>query len=279
MSSRRGPRALAAIVLTAALLAGCGSLDAVESTGSPAPADTATVPEARLSARSTPATTKPLAGRRIVIDPGHQLGNRNFPREINRPVNAGGLTKACNTTGTATNSGYPEATFTWRVAKKMRKRLRRLGAKVRLTRTSNSDRAWGPCIDERGRVAKRFGADLLVSVHGDGAPANAYGFHIIVPTARRPWTHRTAADSKRLAKKLRRVLTRRGVPRSTYIGGGTALSYRGDLGTLNTAGVPAVIVELGNMRNAADARRMTTARGRATYANALVRGVRLHLAR
>ncbi|UUZ57672.1 hypothetical protein [Nocardioides sp. B-3] len=53
----------------------------------------------------------PLAGTTIVIDPGHQLGNHNFPSRINRLVPAGGFDKPCNTTGTATNGGYPEATF------------------------------------------------------------------------------------------------------------------------------------------------------------------------
>ena len=40
----------------------------------------------------------------MVIDPGHQLGNHNFPRKINRLVPAGGFKKPCNTTGTATDA-------------------------------------------------------------------------------------------------------------------------------------------------------------------------------
>ncbi len=58
---------------------------------------------------------RPLDGRVVVLDPGHQLGNHNFPRQINRLVPAGGFRKPCNTTGTATNRGYPEATFVWQV--------------------------------------------------------------------------------------------------------------------------------------------------------------------
>ena len=56
----------------------------------------------------------------VVLDPGHQLGNHNYPRQINRLVPAGGFRKPCNTTGTATDGGYPEATFTWRVATRLR---------------------------------------------------------------------------------------------------------------------------------------------------------------
>ena len=59
---------------------------------------------------------RPLAGRTIVLDPGHQLGNRHFPSQIRRQVPAGGFPKACNTTGTSTNGGYPEATFAWKVS-------------------------------------------------------------------------------------------------------------------------------------------------------------------
>ncbi|GAA5108036.1 hypothetical protein GCM10023339_06630 [Alloalcanivorax gelatiniphagus] len=79
----------------------------------------------------------PLAGRTVVVDPGHQLGNHRFPEQINRPVPAGGFAKACNTTGTATDGGYPEATFVWQVSQLVVARLRELGATVRLTRHSN----------------------------------------------------------------------------------------------------------------------------------------------
>ena len=73
----------------------------------------------------------PLSGRTVVIDPGHQLGNHRFPAQINRLVPAGGFEKPCNTTGTATNAGYPEATFAWQVARLLRHRLEALGATVR----------------------------------------------------------------------------------------------------------------------------------------------------
>ncbi len=80
----------------------------------------------------------PLTGRTVVIDPGHQLGNHRFPRKISRPVPAGGFKKACNTTGTSTNGGFPEATFNWKVAQLLRDRLESRGARVILTRATNS---------------------------------------------------------------------------------------------------------------------------------------------
>ena len=52
---------------------------------------------------------------------------------------------------------------------------------------------------------------------------------------------------------------------------------RGDLGTLNLSDVPAVMVELGNMRNRVDAARMTRPRGREHDARALALAVRRYL--
>lgn len=219
----------------------------------------------------------PLAGVRIALDPGHQLGNHNFPAQTSRLVPAGGFRKRCNTTGTATNGGYPEATFVFGVSRDVAARLRALGAEVRLTRTANRQDLWGPCIDARGRFGENVRADLAVSLHADGAAAGARGFHVIAPVARAPWTTDIAADSWALARALRGGLDARGVRRATYLAGGSALVRRSDLGTLNLSDVPIAMVELGNMRNLADARLMRSAEGRADYVTGVVRGIRRYL--
>ena len=220
----------------------------------------------------------PLAGATVVLDPGHQLGNANFPAEINRPVPAGGFTKPCNSTGTATDGGYPEATFAWQVSRQLRARLVDLGATVVMTRTSNRADRWGPCVDVRGRAGNRIDADLKVSIHGDGSyAAGARGFHVIAPTSRAGWTDDIARPSMDLARSVRRGLVRSGVPVANYIAGGDGIDVRSDLGTLNLSDVPTVMVELGNMRHPDDARRMTSARGRAAYASALLGGIRRFL--
>ena len=216
---------------------------------------------------------KPLGGRVVVIDPGHQLGNHNYPRKTNRLVPAGGFKKPCNTTGTETRGGYPEATFAWRVSRLLAERLRAQGATVVMTRTSNRQDRWGPCVDVRGRKGNRIDADLKISVHADGTTVGgARGFHVIAPTDRRKWTHDIYATSKRLAKAERAALRAAGVPVANYVAGGDGLDFRGDLGTLNLSDVPTVMLELGNMLDRRDARRMTTSKGRATYARALARG-------
>lgn len=224
------------------------------------------------------AAAGPLAGRTIVLDPGHQLGNHNFPRKCARLVPAGGSRKPCNTTGTATRGGYPEATFVWQVSQLLGARLRGLGADVIMTRHSNRQDRWGPCVDVRGRKGNRIGADLKVSVHADGATGRgARGFHVIAPTNRRPWTHDIFRPSRRLAQETKAALRRVGIPVANYTAGGDGIEFRSDLGTLNLANIPSVMVELGNMRSARDAHRMTSTRGRATYARALAQAVVHHL--
>jgi N-acetylmuramoyl-L-alanine amidase len=220
---------------------------------------------------------QPLAGRTIVLDPGHQLGNHNYPRRIQRPVPAGGFRKPCNTTGTSTRRGFDESTFVWRVSKLLRHRLERLGATVVLTRHSNRQDRWGPCVDVRGRAGNRSHADLKLSLHGDGYTGRGRGFHVIAPTDRRPWTHDIYRASQRLARQAKASLRAAGIPVSNYTAGGDGLDNRSDLGTLNLSDIPVAMVELGNMRNPRDAHRMTTPRGRATYARALANAVRAFL--
>jgi N-acetylmuramoyl-L-alanine amidase len=226
----------------------------------------------------------PLTGRVVVIDPGHQLGNHNFPRRIHRLVPAGGFRKPCNTTGTATDSGYPEASFAWDVALRLRARLRALGARVVLTRDSNRQDRWGPCVDVRGRAGNRLAgggsADLKISIHADGSYVpGAHGFHVIAPPDRRPWTHDIYRSSLRLALVTRAALLAHGMARATYVAGGDGLDVRRDLATLNLSDIPTVMVELGNMRSARDAALMTRPSGRERYARALGSAVREYLDR
>ena len=222
-----------------------------------------------------PSAALPLAGKVVALDPGHQLGNSRYPSRINKLVWVG-IWKPCNTTGTATNGGFPEATFTWRVTRRLASRLEDLGATVRLTRTTNSYDDWGPCVDARGRFGGRVGADLEVSVHGDGAASSTHGFFVIRPGVRDGYTDDIAGPSKRLALAVRRGLVGAGFGVSTAYGA-DGLDTRRDLGTLNMADVPTVMVELGNMRNAGDARCMTSSACRDRYARGLAEGITAYL--
>ena len=147
-----------------------------------------------------------------MLDAGHQLGNHNFPEEINRLVPAGGFTKPCNTTGTATNGGYAEATFAWNVTMKLKAKLEKAGATVVLTRTSNREDRWGPCVDVRGRAGnKTAGADLKISIHGDGSLAVGRArLPRDLPARPRAVDRRHPQPSKRLALVTKDALSTRG---------------------------------------------------------------------
>lgn len=272
-----GPAGLVVLVVVAGGLAGCSTGD-----GSAGPAPEAVTSSAAPRA-TTPADPPPLAGRVVVLDPGHQLGNRSHGAEIGAPVDAGGFSKECNTTGTASSSGYPEATFTWQVAVAARAALRRLGARVLLTRGSNSAQEWGPCVDARGRLANPGEpgptADLRISIHADGVLADgAVGFHVIRPGALAGWNDDIERPSRRLARLVRDALVEEGFAPSSYRGR-RGIDVRSDLGTLNLSDVPAVMAELGNMRDDAEAAVMESAAGQRRYARALTAAARAYLER
>ena len=191
-----------------------------------------------------------------------------------------GFRKACNTTGTAIDGGLAEATITWRIAGQVRERLRALGARVSVSRATNSERRWGPCVDTRGRFGTHSHARLLLSIHADGAGSSTLrGYHVIRPEPGHLVAPGNVGPSARLARDLRSGLDGRHLPRSNYVGGGSGLDARDDLGTLNLSRVPVAMVEVGNVHNPEDARLMSTSKGRARYARALVAGIRHYLGR
>ncbi len=268
------PTVVAATLAGAGLVASAG--DGPEARqGAAGRATTTPIPRLATVAASEP---KPLAGHVIVLDPGHNGGNGGAPRAINRQVKiGGGRTKACDTTGTSTNSGYSEASFTYDVAKRARRVLRNRGAQVILTRSGN--RGVGPCIDRRAQIANRAHADLRVSIHADGGPASGRGFHIIEPARIKGLTDDVFSASHRLALDLRGPFKARTEQRyATYIGR-NGIDRRGDLGGLRLADVPSVFIECGNMRNAIDARRVRSGAWRLKAARGIADGVQRFVTR
>ncbi len=222
------------------------------------------------------AAEPPLSGVVIALDPGHNGGNATHIRQTSKLVWIGTGWKRCNSVGTTTRSGYTEHRFNWLVARLVQARLQALGATVYLTRTS--DTGVGPCVDVRGKFGEKVGARLLVSIHGNGASSSSRGFFVMKPGVVKGWTDDIASSSAALAIAMRRGLVSVGVPIANYYAT-NGIKTRTDLGTLNWSDVPAVMIELGNMKNASDAARMTSSTGRARYANGIVAGIRRYLGR
>ncbi|MEU3573779.1 N-acetylmuramoyl-L-alanine amidase, partial [Kitasatospora sp. NPDC036755] len=241
---------------TPAAPAGTASATPLTPPLAPAPTDsTAGTPPADPTT-ATAATA--LAGRTVLLDPGHNPGNSAHTAEINRQVDIGNSRKECDTTGTETNAGYTEAEYTLDVSRRARALLAARGATVVLVQ--DGDRPWGPCVDERARAGAEAHADVAVSVHGDGGPASGSGFHVIMPArvvAGKADNAAIVAPSHRLGLLLRdRFHAATGEPYADYIAK-DGLDTRSDLGGLNLSAVPKVFIECGNMRNSTDAKRMT----------------------
>jgi N-acetylmuramoyl-L-alanine amidase len=218
----------------------------------------------------------PLAGVTIAIDPGHNGGNATHVAQISRLVWSGIAWKPCNTVGTRTASGYAEHRFNFVIALRVKASLEALGAVVHLTRTT--DTGVGPCVDVRGRFGADVGADLTVSIHANGSASSHRGFFVMRPGLVDGYTDDIVAGSRRLASSLRAGLLAAGVPIANYYTT-TGIKVRRDLATFNLSDVPVVMVELGNMRNAGDARRMTSITGRTRYAAGITEGIRRYLGR
>ncbi|MET7359798.1 N-acetylmuramoyl-L-alanine amidase [Streptomyces sp. NPDC005562] len=222
-----------------------------------------------------PAADGPLKGKVVVVDPGHNAGNFRHPSEINRQVDIGTNRKECDTTGTSTNGGYTEATFTLDVARKLRTLLEKQGATVKFTH--DGDRPWGPCVDERARIGNQAKADAVISVHADGSAAGNRGFHVILPAKVKSGAADTSAivaPSKELGERIAgKFVSATGSAPSNYVGGGTGLDTRKDLGGLNLSTVPKVFIECGNMRDAKDAALLTSGAWRQKAAQGINEGI------
>jgi N-acetylmuramoyl-L-alanine amidase len=267
------------MLVTGLALAGCGTgvaaTDSLSAThpASAAPAQPTRAPAHTTPARATPARTtpaaaahapssaqsaaaKPLAGKTIGIDPGHNGRNKDDPGYINRTIWNGRENETCDTTGTETDGGYTEARFNFNVASYLRADLRKDGARVVFTRASNN--GVGPCVTRRARILNRAHSSVAIDIHADGGPASGRGFTVLEPVRDGP-NNKVIGSSVRFGGDVRTALlqyTR--MPESNYYGHDGVI-LRDDLAGLNLTTVPKILIETGNMRNATDARLLQTA--------------------
>ncbi|MFE5767921.1 N-acetylmuramoyl-L-alanine amidase [Streptomyces sp. NPDC056485] len=289
--TRRSGLAVGAAVLAPTLMAGwvlvqlttgAGADDArpprivmPAAASSPTPASSPT--SASSPSAAAPEAKGPLAGKTVVIDPGHNTGNFKHTSEIDQKVDIGTNRKECDTTGTTTNSGYMEAEFTLDVSRRLRTVLEAKGLKVVLTHEAGTARPWGPCINERARIGNEAAADAVVSVHADGVSSGNRGYHVILPAKVKGGAADTAkivGPSRDLGEKIGSNFARTtGSAPANYLGSGTGLVVRDDLGGLNLSTRPKVFIECGNMRDAKDAALLTSPEWRQKAAQGIADGI------
>ncbi len=210
----------------------------------------------------------------VVIDAGHNGANGANPSIINAQVDAGfGQSKACNTTGTATNAGYAEHKFNWNVANYLKSALEAQGITVIMTR--DSDDGVGPCVNVRAAIGNDANADAVISIHGDGSAEGDSGFYVMT-SERDPAGPEMAGQSAGLASTVRDALVNNGLSPSNYLGS-NGLWKRSDLGGLNLSLRPTIMLELGNMRDSQDSALMTSDAGQQQFAAGIAKGVLSYL--
>jgi N-acetylmuramoyl-L-alanine amidase len=218
------------------------------------------------------AAKKPgLTGKVVVLDPGHDGGNETHPAEINQLVPQGfGQYKACDTTGTNGDDGYPEHLFAFQVAQLVKADLQQRGVRVILTR--NDDSGVGPCVNLRAAIGNNAHAAAAVSIHADGGPAGGRGYQLL-ESMQSVGGSGIVSSSHRLAVALHASFdSESGLVPSTYVGA-DGYEPRDDMAGLNLSTVPKILVECGNMRNAHDLALEESATGREHMAQAIADGI------
>jgi N-acetylmuramoyl-L-alanine amidase len=167
---------------------------------------------------------------------------------------------------------YPEHSFNWDVVLRIRDALAGMGVRTELSR--DNDNALGPCNDQRAAMANAMRPDAIVSIHDDGAPPSGRGFHVNYSSP--PLNDAQAGPAVQFATTMRDSLIASGLQKSTYVGS-DGLYGRADLAVLNLVQYPAILVELGNMKNGDEAAQMESADGRAKSAAAVTQGIVTYL--
>lgn len=174
----------------------------------------------------------------IVIDPGH---GAHDPGAV------------------AKSTGMTEKALNLMVSKKVQERLLAEGYEVLMTRESDTY----PQLKERAVLANSNEADLFISIHcnAGGNPATNGIETLYYPSA----------DNKQSADIFRAELVR--------ISGATdrGLRKRPDLVVLNSTKVPAVLLELGYMTNAAELQRLSDDAYQERLAEGIVNGIKQYL--
>jgi N-acetylmuramoyl-L-alanine amidase len=207
-----------------------------------------------------------LKGKVIGIDPGHNGRNWTDPSFLNKKIWNGREWEDCDTTGTRTAKGYTEARFNFNVATYLAADLRKDGAKVVLTRTTN--RGIGPCVDRRARILNRAHANVSIDIHADYGPAKGRGFTLLQPVADGP-NNKVIKPSVRFGHDVHLAMRRHTRIMISDYYGHDGYIFRKDLAGLNLTTMPKVLIECGNMNNRTDARMLSSPAVQRAIARAL----------
>lgn len=194
-----------------------------------------------------PASGKPLSGRKIGLDPGHQA-KANYERE---PVSPGSSeTKAKVSSGTQGRfTGVAEYVINLQVALKLKAKLEALGATVVMTRETHDVNISNA---ERARMMNDANVDCWLRIHANGNDNPAvYGMETLVPKSGCLNTADASVyeASVRLGQTLQSAAYASAATQPGFVTKDLGLSYRGDQTGFNWSSRPVCNIEMGYMTN------------------------------
>ena len=210
------------------------------------------------AAAPAPATSAKSGQFLVVIDAGHQGKGDNTPEPIGPGSKSTKPAVASGATGSVTKR--PESIVNLEVSLRIQKELEARGVKVIMVRTSQNVNISNA---QRAAIANKAGADLLLRIHCDDVTNQGlHGLLTMVP-AKNTWTGPIVAPSAKAGKAIHAAALKT-----------TGAKDRGIVSTSEMSGfnwskVPAVIVEMGMMSNAAEDRLLSSA----TYQQKLATGI------
>jgi N-acetylmuramoyl-L-alanine amidase len=204
-----------------------------------------------------------LKGKVICIDAGHQAKG-NYEKE---PIAPGSDVKKDKTTsGTAgVATKISEYKLNLEVAILLKERLRKLGAKIIMTRGSHNVNLSNI---ERAEIANKSNADLTVRIHADGAEdSKVRGASVLYPGNQYVKDDRILKQSWKAAESVAKQIEEiQGVMRVKTV-------QRNDLTGFNWSKVPVILVEVGFMSNPDEDKLITSNEFQQNMADAITKGV------
>ncbi len=188
----------------------------------------------------------PLKGYTFCIDPGHQQKGNNFLEKIAPNAKEKKPKVSSGTKGTYT--GVPEYKLTLSAGLVVRDSLKKQGATVVMTRTTNNVNISN---SERAILANKNNCTMTIRLHADGSTNRSVnGYSLLIPGSK--YTPKIVKSSVKMAKLVDTELKKNILIKSKGI------VTRNDLTGFNFSTVPIVLIEMGYMTNKFDDEMMQT---------------------